>query len=216
MSRMSALRDSAARPSAACARSALTRSVLESPAALLERGARPLQLGQRALTCDDAIARRASPARSDVRGRLPDLTDVRRRQEQPQVAALAELVDVDEPAAQFGPARGFLRSSSCIRCVFADSSRGDLCRVGRDLTQFFRLELPIDFERTKVAEQRPFLRRRARQLPAEVPADGRWRAGPTPRCALGPATASKRAGARVTSMTAARPQRRSYAAASWK
>ena len=99
---------------AACARSASASSVLEPPAALFEGRARPLQLVERALTCDDAIGVELRERAQDAR-RLPDLPDVGGGQQQPQVAALAELVDVDEPGRSSGRLAASCCSRSCIR-----------------------------------------------------------------------------------------------------
>ena len=107
MSRMSVPRDAAARSTAACARSASALSVLEPPAALFEGRARPLQLGERLLSCDDAIGVHLCERAQDARG-LPDLPDVGGGEQKAQVAALSHLVDVHQAGLQFRPARGFL------------------------------------------------------------------------------------------------------------
>ena len=158
MSRMSALRDSAARPSAACARSASAVSVAEAAAALLERGARPFQLRKRALTRGDAVGVELRQRAQNARG-LADLADVGGGQQELEVAALAHLVDVDEPGAKLGAARGFLLLEVVHPLPVRGELAGNLRAVRRELPELFGLDLTIDFQLSQIAEQRALVGR---------------------------------------------------------
>ena len=61
--------------------------------------ARALQLGERLLMRGDAVAIELGQRRDRPRG-LAQMPQVRRREDQPQIARLAELVDLDQPRAQ--------------------------------------------------------------------------------------------------------------------
>ena len=158
MSRMSALRDSAARSSAACARSASAVSVAEAAAALFERGARPLQLRQRALARGHAIGVQLRQRAQDARG-LSDLADVGGGQQEPEVTALSHLVDVDEPGAQLRAARGFLLLEVVHPLPVRGELAGNLRAVRGELPELFGLDLTIDFQLSQIAEQRALVGR---------------------------------------------------------
>jgi hypothetical protein len=130
---------------------------VELSPAVLERETCPLQLVQRALTRDNAIVVQFRQHAQRSCG-LPDLADVCCRQQQPQVPALTQFVDVDEPVAQFGPAGRFLAFQIVHALRVSRELRRDLRAVGDDLSQFLGLELPVDLEFAKVAEQGAFLR----------------------------------------------------------
>ena len=84
--------------------------------ALLERRARRLQLVERLLVRRDAVAIELGERRDGPR-RLAEAPEVRRREQQPQIARLAELVDLDQPRAQLRPLRALGRSAApaCAR-----------------------------------------------------------------------------------------------------
>ena len=131
---------------------------VELPPPFFERHARRPQLVERALTRRRRDRGRAWRARASVLRRLADLPHVGRREQQPQIAALAELVDVDEPRSQFGPAGRFLALELARSLFVRRQLRRDLRPVGRDLPQFLGFDLPIDLQLAQVAEQRPLLR----------------------------------------------------------
>ena len=155
MSRMSALRDSAARSSAVCARSPSARSVLRRRPRCSSDGAGSLELGQRALACDDAVAIELGQDGQNA-GRLSNLTNIRRGEKQAQIASLAQLVDVDQPRAQLRTARRFLLLEVLHPPAVRRQLGGDLRAVRDDLPKLLRLDLALDLELPQVAEQRAF------------------------------------------------------------
>jgi len=124
--------------------------------ALFEGGTRPLQFSERALPSDDSIAVHLCQDAQNAR-RLAHLPEIRSGKEEPQVAALSQLVDVDQPGAQLGAARRFLLLEVLHPLAVPRQLGGDLCAVGHDLAHFLGLDLALDLKLPKVAEQRALL-----------------------------------------------------------
>ena len=99
--------------------------------------------------------------------RLAELPHVGRRQQQPEIAALSQLVELDEPRLQLGRARA---CSCCLEPrdfrVERPSSAATRVGVGFGLPQLLVLDLPLELEPAQVAEQRPLFRAPAGRLPA--------------------------------------------------
>ncbi len=156
MSRMSALRDSAARAERRLRTLGVRRQRAEMAAALLERGARPFQLRKIALTRGDAVGIELRQRAQNAR-RLTDLADIGGGQQELEVAALAHFVDIDEPGAKLGPACGFLLLEVVHPLPVRGELAGNLRAVRRKLPELFGLDLTIDFQLSQIAQQRAFV-----------------------------------------------------------
>ena len=151
-----------------------------------------LQLGERLRVRRDAIAIELGE-RGDRPRRLAEAPQIRRRQQQPEVARLAELVDFDEARAA---ARAARRASDCLqrvhpRACLVELSL-DLRGVGVDPLQLLALDLPLDLELAQIADAACAPRRQSIGFALQrLQPFGR-----APRERLGPRALGQRLGAR--------------------
>ena len=173
----------------------------ELRAARLERLALAFELGERLGVRLDAIAIELGQRR-DRPGRLAQTAKVGRREQQPQISRLAELVDFDETLLQLGelgpaPRPGARPSATLVLSSSTCTLRG----IRVHALELFRLDLPLHLELAQVAEQRALVGRQSIRFALErlQPLGGapRQRLGP---CALGQ-------GLRETAKKPRRPQR---------
>jgi len=136
------------------------RQRAQTAAALLEGPARACQLGERALACRDTVGVEFGEHAEDA-GRLADLPDVGGRKQQSKVAALSHLIDVHQAGAQLRTACGFLLFEVVHPLAVGRELAGNLRRVGGELPDLFRLDLPIHLELPQVAQERAFFGRQA-------------------------------------------------------
>ena len=132
----------------------------EFRAAGLERLAFLLELGEGCGVRRDAIAIELGE-RGDGAGGLAEAAQVGGGEQEPEVARLAELVDLDQPLLQLGelgPRRGLKR----VHARRGPVELGlDLRGVGVESLELLGLELALDLEPAEVAEQRALLGREA-------------------------------------------------------
>ena len=158
MSRIRSLRAWAARIGGRLRALGVGAQLLELPCARLELRARRLQLGERALMLGDALAIEVGERGDRARG-LGDAPQIRGREQQPQIAALSELVDLDEARAEAGPL-GEVPLFELPRAVGGVGKIGGrLLRLGIDPAELLGFHLPLDLELPQIAEQRLLLRR---------------------------------------------------------
>ena len=127
--------------------------------ARLERLLFLFQLRERLGVRRDAIAIEFGQ-RGDGARRLTEALQIRGRQQQAEVARLAQLVDLDQPLLQLGQfgARRFLEPIHArARLVELALQLGG---IGVDPLQLFRLQLTLDLQLAQVAEQRALVEAR--------------------------------------------------------
>ena len=93
--------------------------------------------------------------RGDHARRLTDVASVGARKEQTKVPALAELIELHEPRAQFGSLCLFLFLEFCKFLAESADIGDDAFLVGLRLPELLVFDLPIELETAQIAEQRP-------------------------------------------------------------
>ena len=129
---------------------------LEASTSRLEGDARRLQLVERALVRRDSLA--IDPGeRGDYARRSAHLRQVGRRQQESQVASLAQLVNLHEARTDVGAGGEILLLQLAHALVGGGQLLCYLRMFRVDLPQLFGCDLPLEFELAQIAEQRPFL-----------------------------------------------------------
>src|SRR5204862_5152324 len=113
---------------------------------------RGLELDEGTLVLGDALAIEIGQ-RGNRSRRLADAAKVGRRKQQAQVAALSQLVHLDEPRSKAGPLGAVAIFELPHALVRARQLRPDRAVLDVDVLELLGPDLPIDLELPEIAEQ---------------------------------------------------------------